>query len=111
MRYKKRSLIARRNKILPIHFVRQDMTTYAGLTLIDHYLKLYRINIRLKQTLKSYGFKGDYGIGDILFIMLIMILVGAERLQHIEYLKNDPLFHRIVRLTSIHHRTKLSTAV
>jgi len=111
MRYKKRSLIARRNKILPVHFVRQDMTTYAGLTLIDHYLKLYRINIRLKKTLKSYGFKGDYGIGDILFIMLIMILVGAERLQHIDYLKNDPLLRRIVRLTRIPHRTKLSTAL
>ena len=111
MRYKKRSLIARRNKVLPVDFVRQDMTTYAGLTLIDHYLKLYQINIRLKKTLKSYGFKGDYGIGDILFIMLIMILVGAERLQHIEYLKNDPLFRRIVRLTRIPHRTKLSTAL
>jgi hypothetical protein len=111
MRYKKHSLIARRNKILPVHFVRQDMSTYAGLTLIDHYLKLYQINIRLKQTLKSYGFKGDYGIGDILFIMLIMILVGAERLQHIDYLKTDPLFSRIVRLTRIPHRTKLSTAL
>ena len=87
------------------------MSTYAGLTLIDHYLKLYQINIRLKQTLKSYGFKGDYGIGDILFIMLIMILVGAERLQHIDYLKTDPLFRRIVRLTRIPHRTKLSTAL
>ena len=111
MRYKKRSLIARRNKILPIQFVRQDMTTYAGLTLVDHYLKLYQVNIRLKKTLQNYGFKGDYGIGDILFIMLIMILVGAERLQHIEYLQNDPLFRRVVRLTRIPHRTKLSTAL
>jgi hypothetical protein len=33
------------------------MTTYAGLTLIDHYLKLYRLNARLKKTLKCYGFK------------------------------------------------------
>jgi hypothetical protein len=37
-----------------------------------------------------------------------MILVGAERLQYIEYLKNDPLFRRILRLTRIPHRTKLS---
>jgi len=111
MRYNKRSLIARRNKILPVRFIRQDMTTYAGLTLIDHYLKLCRINFRLKQTLKSYGFKGDYGIGDILYILLIMILIGAERIQHIDYLKNDPLFCRVVRLTRIPHRTKLSTAL
>ena len=59
MRYKKRTLIARRNKILPVRFTRQDMTTYAGLTLIDHYLSLYRIHSQLRQTLKKYGFKGD----------------------------------------------------
>jgi len=111
MRYKKRSLIARRNKILPIRFIRQDMTTYAGLTLIDHYLRLYRIHSRLKQAVKSYGFKGDYGICDILFLLLIMVLIGAERFQHICYLKTDPLFCRVVRLTRIPHRTKLSTAL
>jgi hypothetical protein len=111
MRYKKRNLIARRNKILPINFVRQDMTTYSGLTLIDHYLRLYRIHFRTKQAFKAYGFKGDYSIGDILFILLIMLLLGAERLQHIEYLRDDPLFKRVTRLTRIPHRTKLSTAL
>jgi hypothetical protein len=111
MRYKKRTLFARKNKILPVRFIRQDMTTYSGLTLIDHCLKLYRINLRLRQTLKSFGFKGDYSIGDILLILLIMILIGTERLQHIDYVKDDPLFRRVIRLTRIPHRTKLSTAL
>ena len=111
MRYKKHALIARRNKILPINFVRQDMTTYSGLTLIDHYLRLYRIHTRIKQAFKAYGFKGDYSIGDVLFILLIMLIVGAERLHHIEYLQDDPLFKRATRLTRIPHRTKLSTAL
>ena len=61
--------------------------------------------------MKSYGFRGDYGIGNILFILLIMIFIGAERIQHIDYLKDDPLFRRIVRLTRIPHRTKISTAL
>ena len=111
MRYKKRALIARRNKILPISFVRQDMTTYSGLTLIDHYLRLHQIHSRIKQTFKSYGFKGDYSIGDILFVILSMLLLGAERLQHIDFIRSDPLFKRVVRLTRIPHRTKLSTAL
>jgi len=111
MRYKKSALIARRNKILPIRFVRQDMTTYSGLTLIDHYLRLYRIHHRTKQTFKKYEFKGDYHIGDILYMLLIMLLVGAERLQHIDYFRDDPLFKRVVGLTRIPHRTKLSTAL
>jgi len=111
MRYKKSTLIARRNKILPISFVRQDMTTYSGLTLFDHYFRLYRIHARVKKTFKSYEFKGDYSIGDILFIVLIMLLLGAERLHHIEFIQNDPLFKRVVGLTRIPHRTKLSTAL
>ena len=87
------------------------MTTYSGLTLIDHYFRLYRIHSRIKQTCKLYGFKGDYSIGDILLVLLIMLLLGAERLQHIDYLRSDPLFKRVVRLTRIPHRTKLSTAL
>lgn len=111
MRYKKSTLIARRNKILPIRFVRQDMTTYSGLSLVDHYFRLYQIQCRIKQTFKTYGFKGDYSIGDILFVILIMLMLGAERLQHIDFLRSDPLFKRVVRLTRIPHRTKLSTAL
>jgi len=111
VRYNKRALIARKNKILPIRFIAQDMTTYSGLTLVDHYLRIYKIHRRLKDTLNCYGFKGDYSIGDILFILIVMLLIGTERLQHIDYLRSDPLFRRVVRLTRIPHRTKLSTAL
>jgi hypothetical protein len=111
MRYKKRALIARRNKVLPVKFVKQDMTSYSGLVLIDHFLRLYRIHRRIKETFKAYHFHGDYSVGDILFVLLIMLLLGAERLRHIEFLNNDPLFQRVVGLTRIPHRTKLSTAL
>ena len=101
MRYKKSKLIARRNKVLPIKFVKQDMATFSGLTFIDHFLRLYGIHRRIKGSLSSYKFKGDYNIGDILYVLLISLFVGAERLRHLDYLKNDPLFCRIVRLTRI----------
>lgn len=111
MRYKKRTLIARKNKILPIKFIKQDLTTYSGLVLIDHFFRLYQIHSRIKETFRRYNFSGDYSIGDILFVLLIMVLLGAERLQHLDYLKNDPLFCRMVRLTRFPHRTKISTAL
>jgi hypothetical protein len=64
MRYNKRTLIARRNKILSIRFVRQDMATYSGPTLVDHYLRLYGIHRRFKKAINPLCFKGDYSIGD-----------------------------------------------
>ncbi len=97
--------------MLPIKFVQQDMTTYSGLALVDHVLRLYRLQARLKETFKQYGLGGDYHIGDILFVLVVMLLLGAERLQHIDYLRSDPLFCRVVRLTRIPHRTKISTAL
>ena len=87
------------------------MTTYSGLTFIDHFLRLYGIHRRIKGSLKSYNFSGDYNIGDILYVLLISLFVGSERLRHLDYLKNDPLFCRIVRLTRIPHRTKISSAL
>ena len=111
MRYNKTQLIARRTNILPIKFVQQDMTTYSGLALVDHVLRLYRLQARLKETFKHHRFSGDYHIGDILFVLVVMLLLGAERLQHIDYLRSDPLFCRVVRLTRIPHRTKISTAL
>ena len=111
MRYKKSALIARRNKILPIFFVRQNMTTYSGLTLVDHYFRLYQIHHRIKKSMKPFKFKGDYCIGDILFILLIMLILGAERLHHVDYLRNDPLFCRVIGLTKIPHRTKISRSL
>ena len=111
MRYKKRALVARRNKVLPVRFVKQDMTTYSGLVLIDHFLRLYGIHRRIKKSFRTYRFDGDYGIGDILFVLLIMILLGAERLRHLDHLNTDPLFSRVVGLSRIPHRTKVSTAL
>ena len=111
MRYNKSCLVSRRGKVLPIKFVRQDMTSYSGLALIDHVLRLYRIQGRLKESLRQYRFSGDYHVGDILFVLVVMLLLGAERLQHIDYLRSDPLFCRVVRLTRIPHRTKISTAL
>lgn len=67
------------------------MTTYSGLALVDHVLRLYRLQVRIKETFKHYQFSGDYHIGDILFVLLVMLLLGAERLQHIDYIRSDPL--------------------
>ncbi len=73
--------------------------------------RLYRLHARIKETFKHYHFSGDSHIGDILFVLLVMLLLGAERLQHIDYLRSDPLFCRVVRLTRVPHWTKISTAL
>ena len=97
--------------MLPIRFIKQNMTTYSRLAIIDHFLRLYSIHSRVKETFKHYNSSGDYSIGDIVLVLFIMIILWAIRLYHLDYLKNDPLFCRVVCLTRIPHRTKISTAL
>jgi hypothetical protein len=87
------------------------MTINSGLALLDHVLRLYRLQALIKESFKYYQFSGDYHIGDILFVLLVMLLWGAERLQHIDHLWSDPLFCRVARLTRSPYWTKISTTL
>jgi len=107
MRYKKRSLKAIRNKILPIEFVRQPITSYSGLQLFKYYLELIGFYRQLQSAFKKHNFRGDYEIVDIIILVILMKIVGAERLSHIEFLKDDPLFVRLSGLSRIPHRTTI----
>jgi len=52
------------------------MTTYSGLALVDHVLRLYRLQARIKKTFTYYQFSWDYHIGDILlYIFLPRVLM------------------------------------
>ena len=94
MRNNKACLIVGRNRILPIEFLQQDMAIYSGFALVNHVLRLYRLQTRLKEMFNEYHWGGDYHIEDISFVFVVMLLSGAERLKHIDYLRSDPLFRR-----------------
>ena len=107
VRYKKRSLQSSRISPLPIAFVHQDMTSYSGLALVDRYLRLLDLHGRVREKLRHFSFRGDYGIWNLVVLVVLILIVGVERLSHIEYLKDDPLFRRVSRLPRLPHRTTL----
>lgn len=87
------------------------MTTYSGLVFIGHILRLYQLHRRLRKALEPFSFSGDFHVSDILFLIVLMLLIGVERLSHVDYLRDDPLFKKVVELTRIPHRTKISTTL
>ena len=110
MRYKKCSLIARRNKSILIRFIRQDMTTYSGLTMIDYYLRLYQIHSRLRQTVKSYGFISIQGYSGLAFKGYNPLKEGAKSriFRFLSILNRPGNVHiiLIVRCLSFRHSKK-----
>lgn len=51
------------------------MTTFSGLALVEHVLRLYRLQARLRETFNSYHLGRDHPIGDILFVLVVMFLL------------------------------------
>jgi hypothetical protein len=52
IRHTKRALVASQNRIPPVRFVLQDMTTYPGLALIDHFFDCMEFIIESKRASK-----------------------------------------------------------
>ena len=101
VRYNKRKLKANKNKILPIEFAKQAITSYSGMQLVKLYFEIIGLYHRIKATFRQFDFAGDYSIADIIVVMLLIKIIGLQRLSHIEFLKDDPLFCRISGLTRI----------
>jgi hypothetical protein len=83
---------------LRIEFATQDITAYGGLELIRRYLGLIKFSGRVQSVLGKYGLGGDYRAIDMILVIVGLILAGGRRLDHLNYLCDDPLVKRFCGL-------------
>src|SRR2546422_6609620 len=75
---------------LPIEFVPQRLTSYGGLELIRRYFRRLDLRRRTDQVLAAAGVRSDYGSGRVLLLVLALLVVGARRLEHLQYIGGGP---------------------
>jgi hypothetical protein len=83
---------------LRIEFATQEITAYGGLELIRRYLGLIKFSSRVQSVLGRYGLGGDYRAIDMILVIVGLILAGGRRLDHLNYLCDDPLVKRFCGL-------------
>src|SRR3989441_10186878 len=71
---------------LPIEFVPQRLTSYGGLELVRRYFRRLDLRRRADQVLAAAGVRSDYGSGRVLLLVLALLVVGARRLEHLQYI-------------------------
>jgi hypothetical protein len=81
-----------------IEFASQDITAFGGLELIRRYFSLIKLHRRVQAVFAPYRIGGDYRAIDMLLVMVVLILVGGRRLDHLNYLCEDPLVKRFCGL-------------
>ena len=81
-----------------LEFASQDITAFGGLELIRRYFGLIKLSRSVRSVFARYDLGGDYRAIDMILVIIVLILVGGRRLDHLNYLCEDPLVKRFCGL-------------
>ncbi len=101
MRLSKAGFPARVNSDLRLRFHATGLTSFSGLELIRRYFKSINLPGRIRRHLGRSGLGGDYGTVSMVLLVLGLLICGGRRMQHLLYLKEDPLVLRLTGLTRL----------
>lgn len=98
MRLSKADLPGRVNGNLRLRFQAKAVTSFAGLELIRRYFRSIDLAGRIRRHLCGLELGGDYGVVSMVFLVLGLLICGGRRLQHLAYLREDPMVLRLAGL-------------
>jgi hypothetical protein len=111
VRLRRTDFRARVNGSLRIEFGDQRLTSYAGLELFWRYVRRLGLRERLDRLAARMGIAGDIRFASVVLVIVAMLLVGARRLRHVSFLKDDPLVRRFAGLERVPNRTTLARSL
>ena len=92
------------NKDLPIEFTEQNLSSFGGLELFSRYLRRVELSRRVGKACRGKGIRSDYGSVRLVLVLVGMLLVGARRLEHLQYVCDDPMLLRFCGLRRLPSR-------
>ena len=81
-----------------IEFASQDITAFGGLELIRRYFRLIKLGRTVRSVFARNDVGGDYRAIDMILVIVVLILAGGRRLDHLNYVCEDPLVKRFCGL-------------
>jgi hypothetical protein len=91
-----------------VEFAGSNLTSYAGLELFSRYLRLIGLNGLIRSCLPSSILSTDFGVANMIRLLVALVVVGGRRISHVAYLGNDPLVGRFAGLKRIPNETTIS---
>lgn len=108
MRLGKREFAAKIKGILHIQFGKEQLTSYAGLEVFRRYLLTSGFREKLRKFERKVALGGDFRFTAMVLLVVAMLVVGARRLHHVEFLRDDALVRRFAGLKRIPTERTLS---
>jgi len=111
VRIGKRGFQGRIKGNLQIQFGEERLTSHAGLELLRRFLSGLGFFGELLRSERKLGVGGDFSFARVVLTVLAMLLVGAKRLRHLEFLRDDPLVLRFAGLSRAPPERSLSRSL
>lgn len=86
---------------MTIEFSEELLSAHAGLELFGRFLMAEGWLGRIREVFADRRFDGDYGSFRMTLLTLGLMLLGGERLSHLEQLRFDPVFRRFALLLKL----------
>ena len=90
MRRRKSDLHARVNRNLPLEFDDVRLTSYAGLELLERYLRTRRFNQLVREAFADLPRWGDFGVVVMVRVFVGLVIVGGRRLGSVSVAETLP---------------------
>lgn len=100
MRLSRADLRRRINGDLSLRYEASGLTSFAGLELVGRFLRAldFRAHVRRAQGALP---RSDFGPVPMVMLVLVMLITGARRIRHVDYLRGDGLVARVCGLKRV----------
>jgi hypothetical protein len=83
---------------LEVRFEAQNLTSYSGLILFQHFFSLIGIKARLWACFRHLKVSPIYGHHVIMMLLLVHLIIGHRRLRDVDYYRDDEMVKRVLGL-------------
>lgn len=111
MKSSKAQILSRVHKIPELRFEDQDLTSYAGLAIIQAFFTRLNLKARLKSCFEHLPTSAIFGNHVVTLVLIVHLMLGYRRLRDIEYYQDDLMVLRLLGLRKLPDVSTISRAL
>ncbi len=111
MKYSKKDTKSRVHKMPELRFEAQNITSYAGLIVLQPLMTKLRLRERLRGCFRHLKVSSIFGYHTITLLLILHLLMGYRKLREIEYYRDDPMLKRLLGLNRLPDVSTISRAL
>ena len=106
MKHSKAAVRGKARPALDVRFEPQNLTSYSGLILFQHFFSLIGIKQRLWGCFRHLKVSPIYSHHVIMLLLVVHLIIGHRRLRDVDYYRDDEM---VKRLLGLKHLPDVST--